>query len=165
MPVAGRKPKEGPKRNRMPAVHDWLEVEDVPFTGKVPVELPKTRTFVTKADVYELPLDSKTATWWKTLSRMPHCMLWTESDWQFALMSAIVADDAFRGVPGAMAELRQREKLLGTTLDARRDLRIRYVEKGSIEPEQPKAAGGRPKKGATVTSIESRRSRLTSGVS
>lgn len=158
MPVAGRKPKEGPKRNRMPSAHDWLEVDDKPFSGKVPVDLPATRTVITKADVYELPLDDLTVSWWKTLCKMPHCSLWTPTDWQFALMSAIVADDAFRGTAGAMAELRQREKILGTTMDARRDLRIRYVDDATPAP----AAAGRGKAGAgSVTDLASRRGRLT----
>ena len=33
-------------------------------------------------------------------------------------------------------ELRQREKIMGTTLDARRDLRIRYVEEAA-KTEKP----------------------------
>ena len=57
---------------------------------------------------------------------MPHCSLWSRADWQFALDTAEVHA---RFVAGAGAtELRIREKLLGVTLDARRDLRIRYVQ-------------------------------------
>lgn len=59
---------------------------------------------------------------------MPHCRLWTESDWEFALETAMVADALFYGRTSAATELRQREKVLGTTVDSRRDLRIRYVE-------------------------------------
>jgi hypothetical protein len=59
---------------------------------------------------------------------MPHCVLWHDSDWAYALDTAVVHDQASYGSVSAMAELRLREKSLGTTFDARRDLRIRYVE-------------------------------------
>ena len=158
MPVAGRKPKEGPKRNRMPAVHDWLEVEDKPFTGKPPIDLPSSRRFVTKlGQVIELPLSDLTGRWWKTIRSMPHCVLWSDADWQFAVTTALVADAAFNAEPGSMAELRQREKLLGTTIDARRDLRIRYVPKEANTSTTAPARRGK----ATVTSLDSRRGRLT----
>ncbi len=45
--------------------------------------------------------------------------------------TAIVAAAFHSGSVAAAAELRQREKILGTTLDARRDLRIRYVDPGA----------------------------------
>jgi hypothetical protein len=48
-----------------------------------------------------------------------------------------------------MSELRQREKILGTTLDARRDLRIRYV---NAETE--------PVTLAPVDDLDERRARL-----
>ena len=160
MGVAGRKPKEGPKRNRMPAVHDWTEVEDKPFKGKPPIGLPSVRPLVVKGQLHELALADLTGQWWATVSSMPHCVLWTRSDWMFAVVTALVADGAFRGEPGAMAELRQREKLLGTTVDARRDLRIRYVTPEKAPAAKKPAPAGR-RKTATVTSIESRRSRLT----
>jgi hypothetical protein len=48
-----------------------------------------------------------------------------------------------------MGELRQREKIMGTTVDSRRDLRIRYIDP---EPEVPVIAAG--------ASIDDRRTRL-----
>jgi hypothetical protein len=48
-----------------------------------------------------------------------------------------------------MGELRQRERILGTTVDARRDLRIRYVDP---EVEEPAIA--------LVANIDDRRARL-----
>jgi hypothetical protein len=67
---------------------------------------------------------------------MPHASLWTEADWQFALDTAEVAAAFHDGDTKMAVELRQREKILGTTLDARRDLRIRYVEP---RPEEERA--------------------------
>jgi hypothetical protein len=80
---------------------------------------------------------------------MPHCVLWYPSDWQFALDTAMVHASAAHGSVSAMGELRQREKIMGTTVDARRDLRIRYVDE---ELEQLKVV--------PIASIEDRRTRL-----
>jgi hypothetical protein len=46
----------------------------------------------------------------------------------------MVADLAARGVLGAATELRQRERIIGRTVDARRDLRFRYVPAIDGEP-------------------------------
>jgi hypothetical protein len=70
---------------------------------------------------------------------MPHCILWDEADWQFALDTASVAAAFHGGDMKQAVELRQREKVMGTTLDARRDLRIRYVE-AVQEEERPAIA-------------------------
>lgn len=71
---------------------------------------------------------AETLRWWETVSHMPHCVLWTDADWRFAIDSALVAATLHCGDVRAAAELRQREKIMGTTGDARRDLRIRYVD-------------------------------------
>lgn len=165
MPVPGTKPTDGPKRFRGAPQIEWTEVEDEPFTGPVPVKLPSTRTVDTRDGPTSVPVLAATKNWWKAVRRMPHCVLWSESDWHFALATALVADTAFRGVTTAAAELRQREKILGTTMDARRDLRIRYVRPGEgddakEELESPPRKG---RKGGTVTSLEDRRQRLSSG--
>ena len=70
---------------------------------------------------------------------MPHCILWSASDWQFALDTAAVAAPFHAGEdlrPALATELRNREKLLGTTWDMRRDLRIRYVP-APVDPALP----------------------------
>lgn len=59
---------------------------------------------------------------------MPHCVLWTDSDWEFAVDTAFVHASFVSGDLRQAAELRNRDKLLGTTFDSRRDLRIRYVD-------------------------------------
>lgn len=70
----------------------------------------------------------ETRRWWLAVSSMPHCVVWSGSDWQFALDTAVVAAAFHAGDVRVAGELRQREKILGTTVDARRDLRIRYVD-------------------------------------
>jgi hypothetical protein len=69
-----------------------------------------------------------TRRWWRAVSTMPHCSLWLEADWQFALDTAAIAAAFHNGNHRLAGELRAREKVMGTTADARRDLRIRYVD-------------------------------------
>lgn len=133
MVMAGRKPSDRPTVTRHKPTVDWTDVVDVPFDGPKPA-LPLTRQVLDKSgEVSEVPVPDATRVWWDSLCRMPHCVLWQDSDWAFALDTAMVHAQASYGVISAMAELRMREKSLGTTVDARRDLRIRYVEP-EVEP-------------------------------
>lgn len=129
MPVAGRKPKPaGQARNRAKPVVDWVEVVDSPFAGARP-ELPKKRRIVLPfGETKDIKLNDLTREWWESVSRMPHCVLWTDSDWRYAVSTALVADAFFYGHTPSATELARREKVMGTTVDARRDLRIRYVD-------------------------------------
>lgn len=125
MAVVGAKPKpEGTTVTRSPQQHNWTEVQNVPYAGPVPVSLPQG-------------LERATREWWATVKRLPHAILWTDGDWRFALATVYVAERFFRGEGGVAmaAELRNREKILGLTLDARRDLRIRYVDPKPAQPE------------------------------
>lgn len=147
MAMAGRKPSERPTVTRHKPTHDWTEVPKIPYDGKHP-ELPLTRTVLKGDEPIEIPIEKRTRDWWTALCKMPHCVLWQDSDWAFALDTAMVHAAASHGQVTAMAELRMREKVLGTTVDARRDLRIRYVE-----PEAQIAV-------APVSSIDDRRQKL-----
>jgi hypothetical protein len=69
-----------------------------------------------------------TRRWWRGVSSMPHCALWTETDWQFALDTAVLVAAFHAGNHRVAGEVRRRESMMGTTVDARRDLRIRYLE-------------------------------------
>lgn len=112
MAMAGAKPKpDGQKVTRVEPVHDWTEVENVPYAGPRP----------------DLQLTGGTAKWWDALSTMPHCILWTPSQWMFAVDTAWLHMAFEGGATNLAGEIRIREKTLGTTLDALRDLRIRYV--------------------------------------
>jgi hypothetical protein len=110
---------------------------------------------VTGGDVIELPLHESTRQWWQVVSSMPHCALWTPSDWEFAFATALVADAFFYGDRPSGARLAAREKVLGVTLDSRRDLRIRYVA--------PKAATDKPVQATGVTRIDDFRDRFGAG--
>ncbi len=120
--VSGRKPK-AQHRHRVKPVHEWAEVPDVAFDGGP--ELPSDRQW-----------PDLTRRWWGAISHMPHCVLWTESDWRFALDSALVAAAFHAGDLRQAVELRQRERAMGMTAGARLDLRIRYVEP-EAEEEPP----------------------------
>ena len=135
MAVRGRKASPtNERRNTHASSAEWVDVPDEPFQG-CPLELPQSRTIVTRDGQESVQLLPVTREWWAVVSTMPHCVLWTDGDWQFALMSAFTADAAFCGIASASTELRNREKVLGTTVEFRRQLKIRYVE-----VEKPKAA-------------------------
>jgi hypothetical protein len=67
---------------------------------------------------------------------MPHTRLWIGADWQFALDTAELAARAAEDDAAAAlyAELRARERVLGTTRDARIGQRIRYVPQADTDP-------------------------------
>lgn len=121
MPVTGRKSKpEGQAVNRHKPTYDWVEVENIPFGGgpKLPPRRSNGRTW-----------DARIKKKWDVWRTMPHCALWTTADWDFALDAIEVAALFYEtGQNNYVSELRAREKILGTTMDFLRDLRIRYVE-------------------------------------
>jgi hypothetical protein len=59
---------------------------------------------------------------------MPHCVLWQPSEWHFALTAIELAAWVHDGETRWAGELRNWEKVLGTTVGTLRDLRIRYVD-------------------------------------
>lgn len=132
--VGGRKPKpEGQKRNRHKPAFEWTEVLDVPYKGRKPKLPSKRRVLLQFGQMKDVAFHALTKQWWETVSSMPHCALWSESDWQYAISTAFVADAFYYGQTTAGQQLAQREKVLGTTVDARRDLRIRYVDPNTGE--------------------------------
>lgn len=154
MPSPGRKPQAETVTKKRQAAFDWIEVEDKPFRGKIPVSVPaKRRIRDDRGNMRPVAWEPMARAWWRTISSMPHCRIWTKSDWEFALMTMVVADNVARGGQGAAGELRQREAIMGVTFDSRRDLRIRYVER---LPETKIAIVP-----STVTSIDERRRRST----
>jgi len=59
---------------------------------------------------------------------MPHCRLWTASDWEFAFDTAALKAKFHESATASTAtEIRNRERVLGVTAEYRRDLRIRYI--------------------------------------
>jgi hypothetical protein len=127
MAVAGRKPKEdGQKVTGHALTQEWVDVVDRAYTGKRPT-LPTGTSQQTRA-------------WWDRVTKAPHCILWRDGDWQFALDTARIHNGFIAGDMARAAELRIRENQMGTTLDARRDLRIRYVPAPSKQATTATAA-------------------------
>lgn len=121
-PVPGVKPKpDGQKVNRVAPTHDWVEVLNVPYEGEKP-------------NPGRLPAATKH--WWDVVSSLPHCILWEPGDWQFAVDTARIHAAFSRGELARAQELRVREKAMGTTMDARRDLRIRYIDPEATRPAE-----------------------------
>lgn len=75
-----------------------------------------------------------TRRWWKAVASLPHTVTWTDGDWQFAQDTAQLVAAFHAGDHRLAQEIRKREAIMGTTADARRDLRIRYVEPAPAEP-------------------------------
>lgn len=131
MPIAGRKPTpEGEARRSTAQRLEWTEVEEIPFDGPWP-DLPATYSDAVGEPEKDERWAPLTKRWWNTIKRMPHAKLWGDAEWEIALAGAIVHHRFLRGNNSAATELRRREAALGATADARRDLRIRYVEPDS----------------------------------
>lgn len=79
----------------------------------------------------------ETRRWWAAVSTMPHAALWTGSDWQAAIDTAYLHARVTLGGLRHLTELRVRERALGLTADARRDLRIRYVDASPADEHDP----------------------------
>ena len=135
--MRGRKPPTGTPRHNVKPVHEWVEVENTPFTGPWPFRIPRGYQVSTRDGIMQRGFLDVTKRWWETIRTMPHCVLWEKSDWMFAISTVHVAEQAFLGVASAATELRSREKIMGTTVDARRDLRIRYVDELTGEEAEP----------------------------
>ena len=125
---------------------EWREVFDVPFDGpalgarprSASTENPDVRDADEPAAADGIWPDA-TLQWWAVVRTMPHAKLWGPAEWLTARAAAETHARFIEGWKGCVtgAELRQREKQLGMTYDARRDLRIRYVP--APEPADPNA--------------------------
>jgi hypothetical protein len=131
--IPGAKPKEDRSqiRHRVPPAQgtEWQNVENVPFDGPALGDRPAAlREVPDGVDVTTWP--QATLDWWEDVRTMPHAILWTRADWAVARSAAEAHARFVEGWRGCAsgAELRAREKQLGMYADARRDLRIRYVE-------------------------------------
>jgi hypothetical protein len=127
MALPGAKPKadRSTVRHRVP-VAEWREYPNVPFPGAP--ELGKRTSGA--------PWPSNTRRWWRAVSRMPHCVDWTVTDWEFARDTAELHAKFHEGALSYAPELRRREQWMSTTWHARRDNRIRYVDPAEVKPTE-----------------------------
>lgn len=120
MPARGAKPKPPGQSITRHAPLDWSEVPDVPFTDgpKLSAKMPNGK-----------PWPERVISRWEVYSTMPHCSLWGPSDWRFAIDTLLLATKFEETYDTRVAaELRNREKVMGTTHDYRRDIRVRYID-------------------------------------
>lgn len=127
-PVADR--SEVRRRNKPTPGTEWTDVPNVEFDGPKLGKRPVAQVagIPRGIDVIEWP--EATLDWWEDVRTMPHAALWTKAEWRTARSAAEAHARFVEGWQGCAAggELRQREKLLGMTMDSRRDMRIRYVD-------------------------------------
>lgn len=144
MAIAGAKPKEDRSqiRHRNPIAEgtEWRDVVAVPFDGPELGDRPQPGVSLDRPRY--VPDDAgwpeATERWWEAVRTMPHAILWDLAEWETARAAAEAHARFVEGWKGCASgsELRQREKQLGMTHDARRDLRIRYI------PVKTKPAAG-----------------------
>jgi hypothetical protein len=127
MAIRGRRPAgQGVSNNRHAPVHQWTDVSAEPFTGG-----PKLTPRRANGQSWSAAMRQRWAAW----SAMPHCVLWTPSDWEFALDTLEIAARFYdKGGASWCTELRYRERVMGTTHDARMGMRIRYVAPSAAAP-------------------------------
>lgn len=124
MAIRGRKPKpDNEKVTRHALGHEWIDVPDMPYAGPPIGRHPEMEKTWARA----------TREWWRAVSTMPHCILWTPAMWAYAKDTALVYDRWIKGEKQPASELRLRTKQLGTTMADLRDLRIRYVNPKAFE--------------------------------
>lgn len=125
MAQPGPKPKpEDQRRNQNRPMIEWQQIIDMPYEGPVP-ELGG-----------RVPI--RTMRWWRIVSKQPHCVIWDDNDWEFAVATAWIHAAWVKKATASLAiELRHREQLLGMTWWARRDLRLRYIKATDEEQVEP----------------------------
>lgn len=133
--------KTGPPAKTVKHGHtggEFVDVPDLPYAGPGSErDLP---------DIPGLPWYETTVAWWNIVRRMPHCRLWTEADWLFAIETAVLKNQIWGEIFGGalpaslLSEERQRLALLGMTLEHRRKLGIRYADPSLFPDEQPAEA-------------------------
>lgn len=135
---------------------DVIDVPNIPYTGPgSDRDLP---------DIPGLPWYPQVEAWWEVVRVMPHCILWSASDWLFSIETAQFKNCAVGELYGGalpttlVTEIRRREDMMGVTMEARRKLGIRYIDVEPAEAEMP-AEDGNVK---DITKAPSRRARLAS---
>lgn len=137
-------------------VIEWQDFDEVPNLKAL--NLPP-RSIAEGPDAPVGALDrwpDATQRWWRAVSRLPHTVSWDAAMWETAFSVAELHARFVEGWKGhGGAEWRIARKILGTTPDDRRDLRIRYVPRGTMkgreQEQRRKTASG---SGATVSRLD-----------
>jgi hypothetical protein len=137
---------------------EFVDVPDLPYTGPgSDRDLP---------EIPGLPWYPQAEAWWMTVRRMPHCRLWMESDWTFAIMTGVLLNQVWGELFGGalptslVTELRRREDMMGMTMEARRKLGIRYADPALFPDEATGPEAAEPTNVKDISKAPSRRARL-----
>ncbi len=158
MALSGPDPK--PARLGHSTSVDWTDVPDVPFDDGGRRDLPRTPGGRRKWHAQLLE-------WWAEVRRMPHCVLWADTDWRYALDTAALKQQLWVAIEVGevrstlATEVRRREDQMGTTCEARRKLRIRYVSVDQAKRRHPYTGG--PGQAGNVVQMDDRRARVAGG--
>jgi hypothetical protein len=133
----GPQPKATPKHGHSGA--GWIDYINTPYTGPgSDMELPATPGVQWFGQVEG---------WWEQIRQMPHCADWAPTDWIFAIETALFKQNMYSEFFGGtihatmITEIRRREDQMGTTVEARRKLGIRYVDPAQVTQEETDAPG------------------------
>lgn len=141
----------------------WLDYVNMPYTGPgSDMELPAT------PGIQWFP---QVEGWWEQVRQMPHCKDWSPTDWIFAIETALFKQNLYSEFFGGtvhatmVTEIRRREDQMGTTVEARRKMGIRYVDPAQVTmetevvEEQPQPSETDPTTAPGVRPIGSAKSR------
>ncbi|OBB10707.1 hypothetical protein A5731_22740 [Mycolicibacterium conceptionense] len=101
-------------------MHGWTDIPNVPNLDAP--ALPECR-------LNGQPWPAFAKRTWSIWSSMPHTVRWSDADWLFAedCLELVVRCAAENSAVALWTESRNRQRIMGTTMDARMGLRIRYV--------------------------------------
>lgn len=156
MAAGGVDPK-AVKHGRTPNL-DWTDVPNIPYHDGRQRELGKKPTRAQWRD--------QVVEWWDLVRVMPHCKNWTETDWMFARQTAVQWQMVWLDMEDGkvqttmLTEIRRREDVMGITAEARRKMRIRYVDPPAEQAAAATDDDGESTGGATVTNIKDRKAKI-----
>jgi hypothetical protein len=149
--------KTGPAAKAVKHGHsggEFVDVPDLPYTGPGSQrDLP---------EIPGLPWYPQVEAWWATVRKMPHCRLWIEADWLFAIETAVLKNQIWGEIFGGalpanlLSEERQRLALLGMTMEHRRKLGIRYADPALFPDEDSAPVAAEPTNVKDITKAPSR---------
>jgi hypothetical protein len=145
--VAGRGPAPKPAGRRARANKDPLGVTVLPACE--PSEAPDLPDFHIEKDgqLVDFSWSPLTKQWWKTWCESPQASLFTSTDWQELLTTAIIANRFYRGDMTVAGELRLRVAKFGATPEDRARLRIVFADADEKEAKRAPGTSARERYG------------------
>jgi hypothetical protein len=145
--MAGRGPAPKPAARRARVNKDPLGVTVLPAVA--PSEPPDLPDFHIEKDgrLVEFVWSPLTRQWWRTWCESPQSSLFTATDWQELLTTAIIANRFYRGDVSVAGELRLRVAKFGATPEDRARLRIVFADADERESKRGPGQSARERYG------------------